>query len=82
MNLLALFFKISPFAIGFAVVILLIAAAAAFFSFVMLRKTVKMAIRFVIVAVILVIAVIGTISFLWFSSGNSPKQPPPAPRKR
>lgn len=82
MNFLSLFFEVPFFAVGVAVVILFIAGASAFFAFVMLRKTFKMAIRFLIVAVIMVIAVVGSLSFLWFSSGSTPKQRPPAPRKR
>lgn len=80
MNFLNLFLDVSPIAGGvgiFAVVALIfIAIAAAFFSYVMLRKTVKMAIRMVIVAVILLIAIVGSIAFIWFSSGDSPKQRP------
>lgn len=82
MNFLGLFFDVSPFAIGIAVVVLLIALASAFFAYVMLRKTVKMAIRLVIVAVILIIALVGSISFWWFSSGSTPNPRPNATRSR
>ena len=82
MNFFSLFFDVSPFAVGAGVVILFIAAASAFFAFVMLRKTVKMAIRFVIVAVILLIAVVGSVSFWWFNSGSAPKPQPNATRPR
>jgi hypothetical protein len=82
MNFFVLFFDISAFTIGIAVVILFIALASAFFAFVMLRKTVKMAIRFVIVAVILLIALVGSVSFWWFSSGSTPQPRPNATRPR
>ena len=82
MNFFSLFFDVSAFTIGIAVVILFIAAASAFFAFVMLRKTVKMAIRFVIVAVILLIALVGSVSFWWFNSGSTPKPSPNATRSR
>lgn len=64
------------------IAILFIALASAFFAFTMLRKTVKMAVRFVIVAVILLIALVGTVSFWWFSSGSAPKPRPTSTRTR
>lgn len=80
MNFLSLFFDVPPVGGGiavFAVVALIfIAVAAAFFSYVMLRKTVKMAIRMVIVALILLIAIVGSVAFIWFSSADSPKPRP------
>ncbi len=82
MNFLNLFFDVSYLGIGVAVVILFIALASAFFAYVMLRKTVKMAIRLVIVAVILIIALVGSISFWWFSSGSAPKTRPSPTRSR
>lgn len=87
MNNLSIFLDVSPVAGGvgvFAVVALIfIGIAAAFFAFVMLRKTVKMAIRMIIVAVILLVAVVGSVSFLWFSKGDSPRpQRPSANRAR
>jgi dolichyl-phosphate-mannose--protein O-mannosyl transferase len=85
MNTLNMLFDVPPVGGGvgiFAVVALIfVAIAAAFFAFVMLRKTVKMAIRMIVVAVILLIAIVGSISFLWFSSGDSSPRPrPPANR--
>lgn len=63
--------------IGIAVVFFLICLAAAFIAFKMLKRTVKMAIRMVIVAVILFVAVIGGIALMWFgSSGSSGAKPP------
>lgn len=82
MNFFSLFLDVSVFGIGAAVVILFIALASAFFAFVMLRKTVKMAIRFVIVAVILLIALVGSVSFWWFSSGSTLNPRPNATRSR
>lgn len=82
MNFLNLFFDVSYLGVGIAVVILFIALASAFFAYVMLRKTVKMAIRLVIVAVILIIALVGSISFWWFSSGNSTTTRPSPSRSR
>ena len=82
MNFFSLFFDVSYFGVGIAVIILFIALASAFFAYVMLRKTVKMAIRLVIVAVILIIALVGSVSFWWFSSGSSPTTRPSPTRSR
>lgn len=77
MNFLSLFLDVPPVGGGiavFAVVALVfIAIAAAFFSYVMLRKTVKMAIRMIIVGIILIVALVGSVAFLWFGSGDSPR---------
>lgn len=77
MNCVSLFFDVAPVAsgIGISAVVALafIAIAAAFFSYVMLRKTVKMAIRMVIVAIILLVALVGSLAFIWFSSSDSPR---------
>ncbi len=62
-----------------AIAVVLIIAASAFFSFVMLRKTVKMAIRLIILGIILLIAIVGSVSFYWFSSGNGDDSPKPRP---
>lgn len=62
-----------------AVVFFLIFLAIAFVSFKMLQKTVKMAIRMVIVAIILLIAIVGGISLLLFSSNSSSGGKPPRP---
>ena len=55
---------------GLAVVFFLIFAAVAFVAFKMLKRTVKMAVRMTIVAVILLIALIGGVSLLYFNAGN------------
>ena len=70
MSFLSLFIETGAVGIVLAAAFILILAASAFFAFVMLRKTVKMAFRMLIVAIILLIAVIGSVSFLWFSSGS------------
>ena len=61
-------------AVGFGFIVL----AAAFFAFVMLRKTLKMAMRLVIVAVLALVALVGGVSFWWFSSGDETAKPRPA----
>ena len=61
------------------IAVVLIIAGSAFFSFVMLRKTLKMAIRLIILAVILLIAIVGSVSFYWFSSGSDDDSPKPRP---
>lgn len=66
----------SAVGIGLAVVFFLIFAAIAAAAFFMIRKTVKTAIRMLIVALIFLIAVIGSIA-LWYGIGSSP-----APRPR
>lgn len=69
-------------AIAFGLIVL----AAAFFSFVMLRKTLKMALRLVIVAVLALVALVGSAAFMWFnsssSSGDSAKPRPANSRSR
>lgn len=84
MNNLSMFLDVSPVGGGvgiFAVVALIfIGIAAAFLAFVMLRKTVKMAIRMIVVAAILLIAIVGSVSFLWFNSGSSTNSRPAANR--
>ena len=78
-----LFFDIAPASGGIgifaAVAFFLILAAVAFIAFKLLKKTVKMAFRMAIVAVILVIAVAGSVSFWWLGSGK-PSRPEPRPR--
>jgi len=65
-----------------AVTFFLVLAGAAYVAFRALKKTVKMAFRMAIVAVILVIAIVGSISLWYFSSDATPRQKPPANRKR
>ncbi|HEX8289864.1 MAG TPA: hypothetical protein VF556_17925 [Pyrinomonadaceae bacterium] len=91
MSFLSLLFNIplaliEPGTIGvlLAVFFGFIVLGSGFFAFVMLRKTVKMAIRLMIVGVILLIAVVGSASFLWFSSssGDAAKPRPNSTRPR
>ena len=48
--------------------IFLVFAAAAYIAFRLLKRTVKIAIRLAIVGVILLIALVGSISYYWLSS--------------
>ena len=57
-------------------------AAIAYVVFRLLRKTVKMAFRMAVVAAILVVAVVGSLSFWWFSSGTAQKTRPAATKTR
>jgi hypothetical protein len=82
----SLMFDVSPVAggIGAAVGIgfFLVLAAVAFIAFKMLKRTVKMAVRMVIVGIILVVALVGGIALLMFSGGGSgPGKTPPAQQK-
>ena len=54
-------------------------AVGAFVVFRLLKKTVKMAFRMAIVAVILVIAVIGSISFWWLGTSKPTRPERPRP---
>lgn len=60
-----------------AVAFFLIFAAVAYIVFRLLRKTVKMAFRMAIVAVILLIAVAGSVSFWWLGGGKAARQDRP-----
>lgn len=69
--------------IGLAVFFLLICAVAAFVAFKMLKRTVKMAVRMVIVAIILLVAVVGATTFLIMGSGSgSGGAKPPATKAK
>lgn len=86
MNGLALFFDVAPSggAIGavVAAAFLLVFLGVAFIAYKALKRSVKMAFRMAIVGVILVVAVAGSLTLWYFSSGGSPKLKPPAERKR
>lgn len=71
-------------AIGLAagVVFFFILAAAAYVIFRLLKKSVRMAFRMAIVAAILIIALVGAISFYWFGTGSSPRPRPTPSRSR
>ncbi len=70
--------------IAAAAAFLLIFLGVAYVVFRMLRKTVKMAFRMAIVGVILLIAVVGSLSLWYFGSdgSSSPRTRPPAERRR
>lgn len=59
----------------------LVFVAAAFVAYKALKKTVKMALRMTIVAIILLIAVVGSVSLWYFSAGGSPRLKPPVNRR-
>jgi cytochrome bd-type quinol oxidase subunit 2 len=65
-----------------AVSFFLVLAGAAWVAFKALKKTAKMAIRMMVVVMILIIAVVGSVSLWYFSSDGTPKLKPPANRKR
>ena len=80
---MTIFLDVGPVAAGaglFAgVVLFFVLAAAAFVAFKMLKRSVKMAFRLVILGLILVIAIAGGIS-IWWLIGDSPKPPTTRPR--
>lgn len=86
MSILAIFFQAAPSGstIGavIAIAFLLVFLGIAFLAYKALKRTVKMAFRMAVVAIILVIAVVGSISLWYFSSDGSPKLKPPAERRR
>jgi apolipoprotein N-acyltransferase len=62
-----------------AVAFFFIALASGVFAFIMLRKTIKMAFRMVIVAAVLLIAVFGSIALWWFLQPSRPANRPTRP---
>lgn len=76
--------EVGTFAIVAGVVAFLLLAAVAYIVFRLTRKTVKMAIRLTIVAVILLIALVGSIAVYWKSgwSGNQTRPRPSPTRAR
>lgn len=71
-------FDMAPFgAVGVfvAVAFFFVALASGVFAFIMLRKTLKMAIRMIIVAAILLIAVFGSAALWWFLQPSRPNKP-------
>lgn len=78
---MTLFLDVVPVGGGIAifagVAFFLIFAAVAFIAFKLLRKTVKMAVRLTIVAIIIAIAVAGSVFF--FVVGTSKPARPPRP---
>lgn len=61
------------------VLFFLVFAVVAFVAFKLLKKSVKMAFRMAIVAIILVIAIAGSAAFWWMGSGR-PSRPDARPR--
>ena len=59
------------------VVFLLICLAAAYIAFRVLKKSVKMAFRLIIVGIIILIAIAGSASFWWLGTSKSPRPVPP-----
>lgn len=79
-------FDVPPVAGGIgvfaAIVFFLVVAAIAFVAFKMLKRSVKMAFRMAIVAVILVVAVAGSIALWAFSGGRGAAERPRPTRPR
>ena len=63
-----------------AVAFFFVALASGVFAYIMLRKTIKMAFRLVIVAAILLIAVFGSLALWLFLKPSPSTRPTPAPR--
>lgn len=68
-----------PLIAGAVVGFFLFLAAVALVAFLLLRKTLKMVFRMAIVAVILMIALVGSIAIWWLGSGPSPRPRPNRP---
>lgn len=86
MRLSALLLDITP-SVGtmgaiVAAAFFLVFVGVAFVAYKALKKTVKMAFRMTVVAVILVIAIVGSFSLWYFSGVGSPKLKPPTQRMR
>lgn len=60
-----------------AIIAILFLLAVVFIAFTMLKKTIKMAIRMIIVAIVLFVTIIGSIALWVFFSGNetTPNRP-------
>jgi uncharacterized membrane protein YhhN len=80
--LLSLWSEAGPIGIAAGVAFFLIIAAVAYISFRLLRRTMKTAMRLLIVGLILLVAVIGSIAILWKSSGRLSLPRPSANRTR
>ena len=80
---MTIFIDVAPDAAGIgifaAVAFLLIFAAVAFIAFKILKKTLKMGFRMALVAVILLIAVAGSLSFWWLGERH-PTRPQLRPK--
>lgn len=85
MNPLVMFLDVAPLGGGIGifagVAFFLIFLAVAFVAFKLLKRTVKMAFHIAIVAVILAIAVAGSVSFWWLGSSKPTPRPRPTQPK-
>ncbi len=54
----------------FSLIAVIILLTLGFIGFIMIRKTIKMAIRMAIVAVVLIVALVGSVAFYMLSSSN------------
>lgn len=84
MILTALLFDVAPIGGGgiaaiFGIAFFFVLAAVAFIAYRMMKKTVKMAVRMTIVVAILLIALVGSVALLLFSSGSSKRVTRPTP---
>ena len=82
MNDLGVLFDVAPplgggIGVIAGVVFLLICLAAAYIAFRVLKKSVKMAFRLIIVGIIILIAIAGSVSFWWLGTSRSPRPTPP-----
>lgn len=86
MSFATFLFEIAPSTGTIGVIVgvsfLLVFLGVAFVAYKALKKTVKMAFRLAVVGVILAIAVAGSVTLWYFSSGGTPKLKPPVERKR
>ncbi len=87
MILTNLLFDIAPVGGGIGAIVgiafFLVLAAVAFIAYKMLKRTVKMAVRMTIVVAILLIALVGSIALLMFSSSSGgSKRPTPTTQRK
>lgn len=73
MNFMAIIIEIPGGTTGLVAgaAVLTVFAAFAYIMFRLLKKTIRMSIRMAVVAAILCIAVVGSVSIWWFASGDS-----------
>lgn len=86
MNFPAVLFQMAPSSSTIGIIVafsfFFVFLAVAIVAYKALRKTAKMAFRMIVVTIILTIAVAGSLSLWYFSSGGTPKLKPPAERRR
>ena len=70
------------FALITAAAFFVVLSLTAYVAFKALKKTFKMALRLAIVMIILLVAVVGSLSLWWFSFDGVQKQKPPANTRR